>query len=225
MKVIFDSVTEICEFTDEYCPGNLGLKEHRECGCGRENLCQECWEQSGLKYEIKNNQSVQKETVLNLNDIIKVKFTEYAKDIYYHKYDDLINRGAPIIRDYPKVDINGYTDIQLWEFMRIFGPHIKFGMTDQIIEDNTIYIKEGSIKMTDLKDFYTQPFVDFVYEVVKNETIGLDSVYRDYIVNLVGVMGLNALIEHKLVEGCGIVNGRKLYVLCDRSEKEYVRTK
>lgn len=85
--------------------------------------------------------------------------------------------------------------------------------------------KEESIEMTSLKDFYTLPFVDLVYETVRFETLGLDSIYKDYIINLVGITGLNALIEHKLVEGCGIVNGRKLYVLCDRSEKEYVRTK
>lgn len=84
---------------------------------------------------------------------------------------------------------------------------------------------EESIEMTNLKDFYTLPFVDLVYETVRFETLGLDSIYKDYIINLVGTTGLNALIEHKLVEGCGIVNGRKLYVLCDRSEREYVRTK
>lgn len=84
---------------------------------------------------------------------------------------------------------------------------------------------EETIEMTNLKDFYTLPFVDLVYETVRFETLGLDSIYKDYIINLVGITGLNALIEHNLVEGCGIVNGRKLYVLCDRSEREYVRTK
>ena len=84
--------------------------------------------------------------------------------------------------------------------------------------------KEESIKMTSLKEFYEMPFVDLVYETVRFETLGLDSIYKDYIINLVGITGLNALIEHKLVEGCGIINGRKLYVLCDRERKEYVRT-
>ena len=82
--------------------------------------------------------------------------------------------------------------------------------------------KEESIEMTNLKDFYTLPFVDLVYETVRFETLGLDSIYKDYIINLVGITGLNALIEHKLVEGCGIVNGRKLYVLCDRERKEAI---
>ena len=76
-----------------------------------------------------------------------------------------------------------------------------------------------SVNMQTLKEFYETPFVDLVYMTVKSETLGLDSIYKDYIVNLVGVMGLNALIEHNLVEGCGIVNGRKLYVLCDKEVK------
>lgn len=76
-----------------------------------------------------------------------------------------------------------------------------------------------SVNMQTLKEFYETPFVDLVYMTVKSETLGLDSIYKDYIINLVGVMGLNALIEHKLVEGCGVVNGRKLYVLCDKDIK------
>ena len=216
MKIIFDSNVGYEAFVNKHCPSAFDLKEHKDCGKGLENLCEECWKQSGLEYEIKNEQSNPKETVLNLNDIIRVKFTDYGKDIYYHQYDDLIEQGVNITRSYPNVDNKGYTDIQLWVFMNVFGEYLKIGMTGQIIEDNNIYIKEESIKMTSLKDFYTMPFVDLVYETVKNESQGLDSIYRDYIISLVGVMGLNALIEHKLVEGCGIINGRKLYVLCER---------
>ena len=138
MKIIFDSVEQRDEFINIFCPSAFNLKEHKNCSKGLENTCKECWEQCGLEYEIKN---------------------------------------------------------------------------------------EETIEMNNLKDFYTLPFVDLVYETVRFETLGLDSIYKDYIINLVGITGLNALIEHKLVEGCGIVNGRKLYVLCDRSEKEYVRTK
>lgn len=59
-------------------------------------------------------------------------------------------------------------------------------------------------------------YADYVYDIVKLESYGLDAVYRDFIVNIVGVFGLNALLEHKLIEGCGVVNGRKLYALCDK---------
>lgn len=80
---------------------------------------------------------------VNLNEIIKVKFTDYGRDIYYHRFDDLINRGALCLKpSYPKVDEDGYSEIQLWEFMQIFGPHIRMGMTEVVTESNSIYLDE-----------------------------------------------------------------------------------
>lgn len=219
MKIIFDSEEEKEEFFQDECPNMFGFKEHRNCGdgSGARSHCQECWEQSGLEYEIKNDQSVPEQTYLNLNDIIRVKFTDYGKDIYYHQYDDLIEQGAPISRDYPKVDNEGYTDIQLWRFMSIFGKHIKFGMIEQIIEDNNIYIPKESIKMTD-KTHKEITYTDCVYELIKEECEGLDSIYEDYIIKLVGQCGLGALKRANLIESCGVLNCRQLYVLCDRKE-------
>jgi len=56
-------------------------------------------------------------------------------------------------------------------------------------------------------------YVDYVYDIVRLDCEGVDAIYRDYIKQMVGVYGLNALLEHKLLEGCGVVNGRQLYVL------------
>lgn len=64
---------------------------------------------------------------------------------------------------------------------------------------------------------YLGTYVDHIYEIVKNDTLGLDSVYEDYIKQMVGVYGLNSLIEHRLVEFCGVINGRRLYVLVDKN--------
>ena len=61
-------------------------------------------------------------------------------------------------------------------------------------------------------------YADYVYVIVKNECEGMDAIYGDYICELVGVWGLNALIECKLVESCGVVNGRRLYVLCEKKK-------
>ena len=55
-----------------------------------------------------------------------------------------------------------------------------------------------------------------IYKIVKNECKGLDSVYEDYIIELVGVYGLLILKAHRLIETCGVVHGRQLYVLCDK---------
>lgn len=59
-------------------------------------------------------------------------------------------------------------------------------------------------------------YVDYVYDIVRLDCEGIDSIYGDYIRQMVGVYGLNALIEHQLVEICGVVNGRRLYTLCEK---------
>ena len=63
-------------------------------------------------------------------------------------------------------------------------------------------------------------YVDYVYDIVKSDCEGMDAIYKDYIKQMVGVYGLNALLEHCLIEGCGVVNGRQLYVLCENTRKK-----
>lgn len=58
-------------------------------------------------------------------------------------------------------------------------------------------------------------YVDYVYEIVKNDAEGLDAIYRNAIIQMAGVYGFNALYEARLLEGCGSVNARELYVLVD----------
>ena len=55
-----------------------------------------------------------------------------------------------------------------------------------------------------------------IYNIVKNECDGLDAIYEDYIVSLVGLYGLLILKGHNLLEACGVVNGRQLYALCKK---------
>lgn len=59
-------------------------------------------------------------------------------------------------------------------------------------------------------------YVDHVYNIVKLDCEGMDAAYKDYIIHLVGVHGFNLLHEHKLIEGCGVINGRYLFTLCDK---------
>lgn len=62
-------------------------------------------------------------------------------------------------------------------------------------------------------------YVDEVYEIVKRETKNWDAIYNDYIIELVGVFGMQALVENKLVESCGVVGGRQLYVLVEKPKE------
>ena len=59
-------------------------------------------------------------------------------------------------------------------------------------------------------------YVDYVQDIVRLDCEGMDSIYGDYIKQMVGVYGLNALRQNKLVESCGVINGRQLYVLCEK---------
>ena len=74
--------------------------------------------------------SAQQEPIrINLNESIKVKLTDWGKEIYYHQYDRMNQiAGREICKPkFPKEDENGYTEFQLWCFMELYGEHI--GMT------------------------------------------------------------------------------------------------
>lgn len=56
-------------------------------------------------------------------------------------------------------------------------------------------------------------YVEYVYDIVKSDCEGMDSIYGDYIKQMVGTYGFNALYGAGYLEGCGVINGRQLYVL------------
>lgn len=56
-------------------------------------------------------------------------------------------------------------------------------------------------------------YAEYVYDIVKSDCEGMDSIYGDYIKQMVGTYGFNALYEEGYLEGCGVINGRQLYVL------------
>ena len=79
----------------------------------------------------------------NLNYHVRVKLTDYGKDIYYHQYDK-INAECPgllLKPSYPEVDENGFSVFQLWRFMELYGPHI-YMAARPVLEDLSIYIND-----------------------------------------------------------------------------------
>lgn len=60
--------------------------------------------------------------------------------------------------------------------------------------------------------------VDRVYKTVRDVCDNFDAVYEDYIIYLVGYEGLYLLQSNRLLETCGVVNGRQLYVLREKKE-------
>ena len=81
------------------------------------------------------------EIKINLNEVIKVKLTDLGKEIYYHQYDELNARLGIVIckPTFPKVDSEGYTHFQLWNFMEIYGKHIGMGLSNVIEPLEIIY--------------------------------------------------------------------------------------
>ena len=71
---------------------------------------------------------------ININEYVKVKLTDYGKEIFYHQYDNLNKTyGKEIIKpSYPTVDSDGYTSFQLWYFMNLYGRHIDMGVQNVI---------------------------------------------------------------------------------------------
>ena len=59
-------------------------------------------------------------------------------------------------------------------------------------------------------------YADYCYQILKSNEKGLDAMYEDYIIHLIGVAGLTELRGNRLLEPCGIVLDRQLYALCDR---------
>ena len=86
---------------------------------------------------------------INLNDRIKVKLTPKGVDIFYHQHDEL-NKwlksvNSLLIEPYmPEIDKDGYTEFQLWEFMGIYGDHMKMGI-DTVIKPLNIYLNDEDV--------------------------------------------------------------------------------
>lgn len=51
-------------------------------------------------------------------------------------------------------------------------------------------------------------YADYVYDIVKSDCGDMNSIYKDYIIQIVGVYGFNELLSHNLIESCG-GNSRK----------------
>ena len=58
-----------------------------------------------------------------------------------------------------------------------------------------------------------QPYLDRLRHILASECEGLDAIYEDYIVKLIGEEGFELLRCEKILTVCGSVNGRTLYVL------------
>lgn len=84
---------------------------------------------------------------INLNDTVKVKLTDHGKDIFYHQYDELNESlGKQLISPcFPRVDEEGFTKMQLWQLMKLYGPYIDLGKENPF-EQLRIYFEDGVLQ-------------------------------------------------------------------------------
>ena len=55
--------------------------------------------------------------------------------------------------------------------------------------------------------------LDEIYNRVKTECKGLSMIYEGYLIELVGQRGFKLLKENGLLEDCGVIHDRQMYVL------------
>ena len=84
---------------------------------------------------------------VNLNDSVKVKLTPKGADIYYHQYDELIKEYPKMEKHFqrkmPQIDKDGYTTLQLWRFMELYGSYMMVGC--DLPCDTNILIEVGDL--------------------------------------------------------------------------------
>lgn len=89
---------------------------------------------------------------------------------------------------------------------RCYIPEKGWTITFTCDENGKVTEEKKAVKMS----------TDELYEVVKGSTRGMDAAYEDYLIRLVGEEGFDILRIHKLLQACGSINGRNLYVLCEK---------
>ena len=118
----------------------------------------------------------------NVNDSVRVKLNDRGVKILRERHDELRKR-LPSVGNFtlPAVDENGWSKFQLWDLMRIFGPHISLGMVTPF--DTTIEIPEPApkpqpIDTSDLSNFGWAPggYSVVCLDCPKGSTVGLGRV-------------------------------------------------
>lgn len=71
---------------------------------------------------------------INLNDGIRVKLTPLGAKIFYSQFDELnLSLGREVLEPHmPAIDKDGYTEMQFWYFIQLYGSYIGVGRENVI---------------------------------------------------------------------------------------------
>ena len=75
---------------------------------------------------------------------------------------------------------------------------------------------EGEIYTNNKFKVERTDIADYLYQIIKDDTEGINAIYKDYIINLIGEAGFFALKMNKLIESYGSINDRELYMLIEK---------
>ena len=91
--------------------------------------------------ELKNKSSDAKK--INLNDRIRVRLTPLGVKIFYSQFDELnLSLGREVLEPHmPAINKDGYTEMQLWHFIQLYGPYIGVGRENVIEPLDIIFIE------------------------------------------------------------------------------------
>ena len=71
---------------------------------------------------------------INVNQIVRVKLTEYGIDVFKEYYSHFSRQATPLM------DKDGYTTFQLWEIMQLYGPHMEMANPKGVPFNTEIFI-------------------------------------------------------------------------------------
>lgn len=91
--------------------------------------------------ELKNKSADAKK--INLNDRIRVRLTPLGIKIFYSQFDELnLSLGKEVLKPHmPAINKDGYTEMQLWHFIQLYGPYIGVGRENVIEPLDIIFIE------------------------------------------------------------------------------------
>ena len=86
---------------------------------------------------------------INLNDTVRFKLTDYGKTVANYKIDheylDWCDNKATFSYYKPGIKDcgNGYFEMQLWRFMKLFGDCMEVGTSCVVTENNNLEVDHG----------------------------------------------------------------------------------
>lgn len=126
---------------------------------------------------------------MRTTDWYKCKLTDYI----YEKYADHVDKSEWFVNPAPN-QFKGYF------------PELRKLITFTCAEDGTI-TENKRILVSD---------PELLHEVVYGYSRGMDAVYEDYVIYLIGKEGFNILRRNGVLESCGSIDGRRLYTVAEK---------